>query len=66
MDENSNIQNTKQDCICLIYCPQCKETTNGVSFNLLKKTQKVFVDCMQCGGITIVRYDGEDVVFERG
>jgi Zn-finger nucleic acid-binding protein len=54
-----------KDTICLVFCPNCEDATNAVSFNLLKRSDRAFVDCPRCGGITMVRYDGEDVFFER-
>jgi len=55
-----------KDTLCLVFCPYCKEATNGVSFNLLKNVKQVFVDCSSCGGITIVSLNEDEVYFERG
>ncbi|MDR2193063.1 MAG: hypothetical protein LBP19_01110 [Treponema sp.] len=56
----------RENDICAVYCPNCKQVTNGVSLKLLMSVKCVYVTCQRCGGITILEYDGDSVSISQG
>ena len=42
-----------------VYCPNCKKTTDKISFNLLREAGKVKAHCPDCQRLTYIDYDGK-------
>jgi lysyl-tRNA synthetase class I len=53
------------DRLCSVYCPNCKEVTNKISFNLLEEAGNIEVRC-DCGLTTYIEYTGGTVRLWNG
>jgi predicted RNA-binding Zn-ribbon protein involved in translation (DUF1610 family) len=55
---------TLKDDLCAVYCTQCNEATNAVSYNLLAKVKEVSLQCPRCGCSVIIKLKNGAVSIE--